>query len=96
MNSRGKQNVLVLPVAVDDYLYNATDATLNRIKEVFMGKEGNNWESVSSYYYKSSYGALDLNFIIPDEWFYIHKNPLELQKEYALKAVMKAMAVLEK
>lgn len=86
LNSRGKQNVLVLPVAVDDYLYNATEATLNRIKEVFMGKDEKIWESVSSYYYKSSYGALDLNFIIPDEWFYIHKNPLELQKKYALKS----------
>lgn len=66
--SVGSPNVLVIPVNLDNS--KATSATLSDIEAAFCGtSEETGWESVSSYYYKSSYGKLDLNFEVLDEWF---------------------------
>lgn len=82
LNSIGKQNVLVLPICVKDYESNATSENLERLNEMFNSKKGDSWESVSSFYYKSSYEKLDLNFIFPDSWYNCGLNPLEIQQKY--------------
>jgi len=78
LNSKGKQNVLVLPIEIKGFEANATSNNLQRINELFNGENNSKWESVSSYYKKSSYGQLDLNFIVPNEWFKCDLGPSEI------------------
>lgn len=83
LNSLGEVNVLVLPIAVKDFEANATKENLENLNKVFNSYDSTDlWESVSSFYYKSSYNKLKMNFIIPDEWYQIGLNPLEIQKTY--------------
>ncbi len=82
----GKQHIIVLPISIKDYESNATTENLNRIKEAFVGPN-NYWESVSSFYKKSSYGKLDLEFVFPDEWYRCEYNPLEIQDHYKAEYV---------
>lgn len=66
--SVGSPKVLVIPVNLDGT--KATKALLSDIEIAFSGtSKQTGWESVSSYYYKSSYGKLDLKFDVLDEWF---------------------------
>lgn len=59
--SVGTQKILVIPVMVDDYKMNATEANLARIQKNFFGEaKDTSWESLASYYEKSSYGKLKL------------------------------------
>ena len=61
----GQYSILVLPIEFTDYKFSESeladfDWTLN-------AEEGTAyWESLSSYYYKSSYGQLDLSFVVAD------------------------------
>lgn len=64
-SSTGEQKFLIVPIVLKDYetKYEWTSIKLNNIKNVFFDKENNSslgFESVSSYFYKSSYGKLNI------------------------------------
>ena len=57
--SVGSPSVLVIPIEFTDYL--APSDMKENLELAFFDKTGKTgWESLSSYYYKSSYGALDI------------------------------------
>jgi M6 family metalloprotease-like protein len=59
LGGKGTQNILVIPVKIDDYQTYATADNRNNIFNTFFGDPGDTgWESVSSFYSKSSYGQL--------------------------------------
>lgn len=66
--SVGSPKVLVVPVNLDST--NKTDKLLNDINIAFNGtSQETGYESVNSYYKKSSYGKLDIKFDVMNEWF---------------------------
>ena len=78
----GNQRILVVPVKfLDDELVSSCrnyeggcDKALEDIDKAFFGDPSyTGWESVSSYYYKSSYGQLKLQGRVTD-WFYLDKT----------------------
>lgn len=75
--SNDEVNILVIPVEFDEPRFDRydvveyTDEILESIEYTFNGDpslngENSYWESVSSYYKKSSYGNLNLNFDVTD------------------------------
>ena len=59
MPSQGTVNVLVIPIGFDEY--EKTDSMLNDIKTAFFGTAGQTgWESLTSFYKKSSYNKLNI------------------------------------
>lgn len=59
--STGAYNLLVIPVQFSDTTISSTQ--LDRLGKAFNGtSEDTGWESVNSYYKKSSYGKLDMTF----------------------------------
>ena len=78
LNSLGAQNVLVLPISIKGFENNATENTLNRIKNAFNGET--TWESVSSFYSKSSYNKLNFNFVVANQWYQSNLTPLEIEQ----------------
>jgi M6 family metalloprotease-like protein len=61
----GRQKVLVVPVIIKGYESNATEANRSRIEKAFFGKSSETgWESVSSYFYKSSRGYLEISGVV--------------------------------
>ncbi len=58
--STGNVNVLVLPIEFEDYPF--SQATLDNVSLALSGSNTGYWESVASFYEKSSYGKLHLNF----------------------------------
>lgn len=58
--SSGTVNVLVLPIEFEDYPF--SQETLDNVSLALSGSDTGYWESVSSFYEKSSYGKLHLNF----------------------------------
>ncbi len=77
--SKGDVNILVLPIAIEGFEDRATAENLERINKCFNSGDLSKFESVSSYYYKSSYGELKLNFSLPDKWYDSGLTPEELQ-----------------
>lgn len=69
IETSGDLKVLVLPIKIKDYANSASDTNLNRIKQAFNGGEDVKWESVSSFYRKSSYNNLNLDFVVADQWY---------------------------
>src|SRR5690554_1052975 len=64
--STGTYDVLVVPVEIQNVPFEASYKT--KLENVFNGTSlDTGWESVASYYYKSSFGLLDLNFDILDK-----------------------------
>lgn len=64
--STGTYDVLVVPVEIQNVPFEASYIT--KLDKVFNGTSlDTGWESVASYYYKSSFGLLDLNFDILDK-----------------------------
>lgn len=61
-------NILVIPIEFKDS--NFTNKELDEIKILCNGtsEETSYWESLKSFYYKSSYGQLDLNFTFLDPY----------------------------
>lgn len=58
--SIGESKILVVPVETEDYKY--TNSQLENIDKAFFGtEEENGWESVASFYEKSSYGKLNIS-----------------------------------
>lgn len=67
--STGTHNILVIPVKVKDYASVCNDTTRQRISDTFFGaSSATGWESVASYYAKSSFGNLIINGTVSD-WF---------------------------
>lgn len=61
MPSKGNVPMLVVPIVVPDANNEATDDKIVDIKKAFFGKkEEINFESLHSFYYKSSYGQLNI------------------------------------
>lgn len=78
----GNQRVLVIPVKFADdksvsacnKLDGGCDKALDDIEKAFFGDPSyTGWESVSSYYYKSSYGKLKLQGRVTD-WFHLNRT----------------------
>ena len=81
--SVGKFKILVLPIEFSDCPFG--ESRLADIRTAFAGTDAETkyWESLKSFYYKSSYGALDLDFVFADPyvagttpmaWFDAHKD----------------------
>src|SRR5690554_4741244 len=65
--STGQFDVLVIPVEINGVQFDSD--YLAKLDTVFNGtSQTTGWESVSSYYYKSSYGKLDLSFDIVEKY----------------------------
>ena len=82
--STGKQKVLVIPVYFKDFTPMACMddplVGIQNINKAFFGKsEDTGWESVKSYYYKSSYGKLDIDGLVTS-WCPINKTLEEVAK----------------
>jgi M6 family metalloprotease-like protein len=73
LNTTGVAKLLVLPVDFSDYRCGSNCASeISRIEKAFIGEsEDNGWESVESFYEKSSYGKLDLQITVAP-FFYQH------------------------
>lgn len=71
--SLGNPKILVLPISISGYEHNANAANLAQIKNAFTG-ESNIWESVESFYYRSSYGRLNLDITVSDYWYESNKT----------------------
>ena len=66
----GKVSVLVIPVEFSDVTAASKGYSLDKLNTVFNGAAGStDYYSVKEYYSISSYGALDLSFVIADGWF---------------------------
>jgi M6 family metalloprotease-like protein len=60
--STGKQNILVIPVELSNYTTVCTDKTRQDIYNTFFGNSADTgWESLASFYAKSSFGQLTIN-----------------------------------
>jgi len=69
LSSTGTQNILVIPVKVTDYASLATAGVRSDIYKAFFGApEDTGWESLASFYYKSSFKSLLLKGTV-SEWY---------------------------
>ncbi|OPZ37461.1 MAG: Bacterial Ig-like domain (group 2) [Tenericutes bacterium ADurb.BinA155] len=74
----GVSNILVIPVHVQGEDAHATDTVRNDIYKTFFGKPSDTgWESLASYYYKSSYQQLKLEGSVT-EWYDLPYTKSEL------------------
>ena len=64
LSSTGTQKILVLPIGFSNPAYAFTDSRLDDIEKAVAGtaEDTNYWESLASYYTKSSYGKLTMEF----------------------------------
>jgi M6 family metalloprotease-like protein len=66
LNSTGTDKILVVPIELSDYPF--TTSELSTLKNTFFGSASDTgWQSVSSYYSTSSYGALTLTGTVSDK-----------------------------
>lgn len=84
LDSVGSQNILVIPVNFTDYPCSALGGgcagVKTKIQKTFFGASSDTgWESVASYYSKSSYGNLTLTGTVTD-WFTLDKTTTELSE----------------
>lgn len=78
LDSLGEQNILVIPVSFTDYEQNSTKTNKDRIEKAFFGESSEtSYESVKSYYEKSSGNKLTINGKVTD-WFDIGISSTEL------------------
>lgn len=75
MPSKGQIPLLVIPLVMPGYMNSVTSEMRDKIEKAFFGSksDGINYESVRSYYYKSSFGQLDLYGEVTD-YFDVEKN----------------------
>lgn len=79
LNSTGTQKILVLPIVIKGYEQNATADVITKLDHTFFNKNDDVfYESVSSFYYKSSYEKLNLTGKVAD-WFNPNVTPSELK-----------------
>lgn len=82
--SVGDVEILVIPVTFEGYSHIGSEeereVVRNDLAYTFFGEStSTGWESVSSYYYKSSYGKLNISGGV-SPWFTLDKSPEELEK----------------
>ncbi len=66
----GSPKILVIPVDFIDINGRENGYSIDNISRAFNGKEGqSDYYSVYDYYYASSYGQLDLDITVVNEWF---------------------------
>ncbi|MCQ2798500.1 MAG: hypothetical protein MJ220_01275 [Bacilli bacterium] len=74
----GDKKILVLPITIKGYEYNATEATRENIRKTFFGEPNETaWNSVSSFYSKSSYQAFNLEGEVAP-WYDSKLTPAEI------------------
>lgn len=79
--STGSPKILVIPVSLGSKHHESDD--INEIRTTFSGtSEQTGWESLTSYYQKSSYGKLNLDVTVLDNWFYAPKSVDDYSDEY--------------
>lgn len=67
--SLGTAKTIVIPVKIKGYENIATEAVKNRIEKAFFGtEEDTGWESVSTYFYKSSFNQYKIEGVVTD-WY---------------------------
>lgn len=80
LDTTGEQNILVVPIVIKGYERYATNGVRNNIQKAFFGtSEETGWESVSSYFYKCSYGQLTLKGAVTN-WFECGLTPSQITK----------------
>ncbi|MBQ8406216.1 MAG: hypothetical protein IJX09_06150, partial [Clostridia bacterium] len=65
----GSPKVLVIPVEFSDCTAQSKGYTVDKIKAAFEKGGKTDYFSVYDYYFKSSYGKLDLDITVVDSWF---------------------------
>lgn len=76
--TKGNFKTLVIPVAIKGYTANASASVKNKINKAFFGtEEETGWESVATYFKKSSYGKMTISGEVTD-WFNINLSPEEI------------------
>lgn len=66
----GSPKVLVIPVEFSDVTAASKGYQISKIETAFNGGAGTtDYHSVHDYYYQSSYGQLDVDFVVLDSWF---------------------------
>ena len=80
LNTLGTQKILVVPVIIEGFESLATEKVRQEIEASFFGDSTETgWESVSSYFYKSSYGNLNITGDVTN-WFNPNLTPNEIHK----------------
>lgn len=93
LESKGEQKLLVLPIYFSDYSLSKVDKTNGvdthiDLQNAFFGDPKNvMWESVSSYYYKASYGKLKITGEVAP-WFE--------SKRYTVQSIKSAISSVDK
>ncbi len=93
--STGSYNVLVIPVEINGVPFPSDYQT--KLDLVFNGiSSATGWESVSSFYQKSSYGILDINFVISNKYTTTntktyYENYSDEGDQYAIKEALLAL-----
>lgn len=83
MNSTGTQKVLVVPVKFSDGTP-WSQSMLSNLELIFFGESKyTNWESVQSYFAKSSYGKLNITGEIYDQVIEVNESTYEYADNYA-------------
>ena len=69
LKSQGEVNILVLPIEIKGYEFDSNyTETLNKAFNGDGINDTNYWESLKSFYYKSSYGKLNINSVIAEKY----------------------------
>lgn len=78
------KNILVIPLGFnDENLVNIqTQENINKLTKAFNGDENENFQSVKSFYQKSSYGKVNLNADIISNWLIFDGTSKEFQQKY--------------
>lgn len=65
----GQPQVLVVPVEFSDVTAASKGYTIDKIKAAFLKDGATDYFSVYDYYYQASYGQLDVQFTVLENWF---------------------------
>ena len=77
--STGNPKMLVVPVLFKNEPIDNSSQVLNDIEVTFNGKSSEtSWESVDTFYQKSSYGQLDMDITVLDYWITLDKTCTQL------------------
>ena len=77
-NSIGDQKLLVIPVTIKDKSEAATEENRSKLEKAFFGASNElDYESLSSFYYKSSYGKLNISGKVTP-WFDLNLTSKEI------------------
>lgn len=78
--SLGEQKILVIPVSISGYERFASELTRSKIEKAFFGTPADTgWESVSSYFYESSFGQLNITGEVTP-WFNLGLTTSQIER----------------